>query len=166
MKISPSYIIDTNVLVVANGKYAKADYKNVFDCQQFLDDARRKMISIDSLGLILKEYFSHANRSGEPGIGDAFARWLWENQYVISRCEMVDIIPDDKGEKGFYEFPDDEDLKTFDMDDRKFVAVAIKSRFEPIICNATDSDWFEHEEHLKRHGVKVLFLCPGLIKKN
>jgi len=160
-----SYVIDTNVLVVANGKYQKANFKHIYICQQFLIDLRKKKISVDSLGLILKEYFSHAGRSGQPGIGDAFAKWLWNNQWNVSRCERVEITLDDKGERGFVEFPDDEDLKTFDMSDRKFVAVVVKSEFDAIICNATDSDWWEYEEIFKKHGIKIEFLCPDLIKK-
>jgi hypothetical protein len=160
-----SYVIDTNVLVVANGKYQKATYKHVYICQKFLMDIREKKVSIDSLGLILKEYFAHASRSGQPGIGDVFAKWLWYNQWNISSCERVEITPDENGEKGFVEFPGDEDLKTFDMSDRKFVAVAVKSEFDAVICNATDSDWWEHKNHFKRHGIKINFLCLDLIKK-
>jgi hypothetical protein len=160
-----SYVIDTNVLVVANGKYPKATYKHVYICQRFLIDIREKRISIDSLGLILREYFSHASWSGQPGIGDAFAKWLWNNQWNISKCERVEVTLDNNGERGFVEFPDDIDLKTFDMSDRKFVAVAVKSEFDAIICNATDSDWWDHKAHFKKHGIKIKFLCLDLIKK-
>ena len=63
------------------------------------------------------------------------------------------------------EFPDDEDLKKFDMSDRKFVAVAIKSEFNAIIFNATDSDWWNYKKAFKKHGIEIKFLCPELIKK-
>lgn len=160
-----SYVVDTNVLVVANEKYQKANFKHIYICQQFLIDLRKKKISVDSLELILKEYFSHASRSGQPGIGDAFAKWLWDNQWNRNRCERVEITRDDKGEKGFLEFPEDEDLKNFDMSDRKFVAVAIKSEFNAIICNATDSDWWNYKKTFKKHNIEIKFLCPDLIKK-
>ena len=160
-----SFVIDTNVLVVANEKYQRATYKHVYICQKFLTDLREKKVSIDSLGLILKEYFIHASRSGQPGIGDAFAKWLWNNQWNVSRCERVEITPDENGEKGFVEFPGDEALITFDRSDRKFVAVAVKSEFDAVICNATDSDWWEHKDHFKKHGIEIKFLCPDLIKK-
>ncbi len=159
-----SCVIDTNVLVVANGHHPPADIHQVFKCQQFLIKVQKKHISIDSLGEILGEYFSHCQRSGQPGIGDAFARWLWDNQGNSSRCERVDITSDPTGEREFLEFPKDEDLKGFDRSDQKFAAVAISSRFDATIYNASDSDWWEYRAAFERVGVKIEFLCPELIK--
>ena len=158
-----SYIIDTNVLMVANWKYPHADDTNVFKCQNFLIDVREKHLSVDSLGFIFKEYFSHASRSGQPGIGDKFAKWLWDNQWDTSVCEQVLITPDP--EKGFLEFPEEDDLKDFDMEDRKFVAVAVSSKFNAIICNATDSDWWNYKDAFKKVGIRIKFLCPELLKR-
>ena len=100
-----SFIVDTNVLVVANGKYQKANEDDVFECQNFLIDIRKRQLSVDSSELIFKEYFTHASRSGQPGIGDAFAKWLWYNQWNPSICEQVTITT--HPEREFLEFPED-----------------------------------------------------------
>jgi hypothetical protein len=163
-----SYIIDTNVLIVANDKHMNASFKDVFECQQFLNNLKNegKQLSIDSLGLIFKEYFTHDSRSGQPGIGDAFAKWFFSNQWNNSICEQVDITPDIDGTRGFLEFPEDDSLANFDMDDPKFAAVAISSRFDAVICNACDSDWWDFKGPLEKFGINIKFLCPELIKKN
>lgn len=158
-----SFIVDTNVLVVANGKYQKANEDDVFECQNFLIDIRKKHLSVDSLGLIFQEYFTHASRSGEPGIGDAFAKWLWYNQWNPSICERVAITP--HPEREFLEFPEEESLKDFDRDDRKFVAVAVSSKFDAIICNATDTDWWDYRDAFEKLGIKIKNLCPELFQR-
>lgn len=161
-----SYIIDTNVLVVANDKHSNAGFKNVFECQRFLIDIKKdeKRLSVDSLGLIFKEYFKHASRAGQPGVGDAFAKWFFYNQWNDSICEQVEITPDPEEKRGFLEFPEDESLANFDWSDRIFVSVAVSSEFDAIICNASDADWWDFKEPLARVGVRIKFLCPELIK--
>jgi predicted nucleic acid-binding protein len=158
-----SFIVDTNVLVVANGKYQKASEDDVFKCQNFLIDLRKKHLSVDSSELIFQEYFKNASRSGQPGIGDAFAKWLWYNQWNPSICEQVTITP--HPEREFLEFPEEENLKDFDRDDRKFVAVAVSSKFEAIICNATDTDWWDYREAFEKVGIKIKNLCPELFQR-
>lgn len=159
-----SYIIDTNVLIVANEKYPNAGDKNILDCQRFLYNVREKHLSVDSLELIFKEYISHANLSGQPGMGDEFLKWFYYNQYNTAVCEQVEITPDE--ERGFFEFPADESLKYFDRSDRKFAAVAAASEFDAVICDATDSDWWYYKDAFEKVGIKINFLCPELIKKD
>ena len=145
------------------GKYPLADDRDVFECGNFLDRTREKHLSIDSSGLIFKEYFNHASRSGQPGIGDYFAKWLWDNQWNTSVCEQVEITPD--SDREFAEFPVDEALKNFDRSDRKFAAVAVSSAFDAVICNATDSDWWNFKDAFAKVGIRIKFLCPELITK-
>ena len=159
-----SFVIDTNVLITANGDYPNAGDKDIAACGQFLVSMREKLSSLDSLGLIFIEYFKHVRRSGQPGLGDAFAKWLWNNQGNTAKCELVDITPDSENSRGFKEFPDDNRLKDFDWEDRKFAAVAVASKYEAVICNATDSDWWDYKEIFKSLGIEIHFLCPGLIK--
>ncbi len=160
-------VIDTNVLVVANNRSEQAGLNDVIKCVEALEKARTKQIVvIDSGYRILNEYFSQASYSGQPGYGDAFAKWLHENQGYSDRCERVDITPKcGNSEWDFEEFPDDPDLEAFDPSDRKFVAVARASRNNPTVLNATDSDWWIFREPLKKHGVKVRFLCPRLMPR-
>jgi len=51
-------------------------------------------------------------------------------------------------------------LRGFDPADRKFVAVALVSRYEPEIQNAVDADWWDYRDVLKDHGLRIEFLCP------
>lgn len=57
-------------------------------------------------------------------------------------------------------FPDDPALAAFDPADRKFVAVAAVCPEKPPILQAADSKWWDWAKALKRHGLKVEFLCP------
>ncbi len=63
----------------------------------------------------------------------------------------------------YVDFPDDPDLAGFDLNDRKFVAVALASKLDPEILNASDTDWWIHRESLERNRVRIRFLCPQLM---
>lgn len=158
--------MDTNVLIVANGGAEQAQPDDVIACVHALEKARaRGIVTIDSGNRIFGEYFVYMNHSGQPGVGDAFARWLHENQGNPRRCERVDITPKSNNgdEWDFEEFPGDPELAGFHRKDRKFVAVALASKYKPRVLNATDSDWWIFRFQLKRHGVKIQFLCPHLM---
>lgn len=155
-------LLDTNILVVANGRSLQANDQCRLGCVALLSSCRDGVVLLDALGLILKEYERHASHSGQPGLGDAFFKYLHENQGVAERCLKVEIRPDQT--RGFEEFPDDPELRNFDPADRKFVAVALASRANPVIHNATDSDWRDFREGLKRHGVRVNELCPDCLR--
>jgi hypothetical protein len=90
---------------------------------------------------------------------------LFDHTYDPTKCELVEVtsIPDDS--RSFEEFPHDEAFAGFDPDDRKFVAAARASVRDPVILNATDSDWDQFEHALARHGVVVLQLCPGEVAR-
>lgn len=120
---------------------------------------------VDEAGLIFDEYLAYANAfTGQPGVGDRFAQWLWSVQADTVFARKVRITPND--EREFAEFPDDPDLETFDRSDRKFVAVAIASATCPPILNATDTDWSDHRDVLARYHVSVTFLCPELMERD
>lgn len=158
-----SVIIDTNVLIAANGGSAQVTVENKSTCVLFLETVKEQNgpISMDSLNLIFEEYANHCNHKGQPGVGDAFFKWLYLNQGYDTICEKVAITTDN--EWGFDEFPHDENLRNFDRSDRKFVAVALTSLHNPIICNATDSDWKIFSRLLAIHGVTIRQLCPNLL---
>jgi hypothetical protein len=70
-------VVDTNVAVVANGR---ADHASL-DCQQACLDAlksvkERGMVVLDDAMHILKEYMDNLSLSGQPGLGDAFFKWV------------------------------------------------------------------------------------------
>jgi hypothetical protein len=102
--------------------------------------------------------------SGQPGMGDAFFKWVFQNQANSQVCETVEIHPRKGSDTDFEEFPKDPALAGFDPSDRKFVAVARTSARRPPILNAVDSDWWDFREPLRRNGVEVRFLCPEQFK--
>jgi hypothetical protein len=158
-------VMDTNVAVVANGRAPQAGDTCVEACIAALIEIReRQRMLLDDEGSILDEYRRQLSPSGQPGPGDAFFKWLWDNQGNPEHCHLVPVTPLDGGGRGFEEFPDDPDLVRFDPSDRKFVAVALGSGERPPILNASDTDWWEHRNALSRHGIEVRFLCPELMK--
>ena len=156
-------VIDTNVTVVANGQNEQAGYSCQCGCIEALENAREQLVLIDEDFEILDEYRRHLSHSGQPGVGDAFFKWLWENQSNPDHCRKVQINPDSTDPGSFEEFPKDQDLADFDYDDRKFVAVASASKLAARILNASDTDWWLAREALRRHGLDVEFLCPSLM---
>src|SRR5580704_3921062 len=135
-----AYVVDTNVPIVANGR-SHADPACVIACVDVLLEVYSTGVTVlDDAMRILSEYMNHLSLSGEPGAGDAFMKWVWNVQADENRCERVVLTPRYENiADDFAEFPDDPELANFDRADRKFVAVALASRREPIILNAVDS---------------------------
>lgn len=162
-----AFVIDTNVGVVANEDHPEASPECVIACTNFLEDIRNgeALVVIDASWEILREYMRQMSSSGQPGPGDAFLKWLLNNQANPERCEQVWIDPviDSEDPRGYDQFPDDPDLAGFDPSDRKFVAVALASLNQPSVANAADSDWWNHREALEQAGVKIEFLCSDQV---
>lgn len=154
-------MIDTNVAIVANGGHEAASDDCMASCIEALLAARSDVVLIDEQYRIFDEYRRYLSHAGQPGMGDAFFKWLWSNQANPSCCRQISITPHD--ERVFAEFPDDPDLDRFDRDDRKFVAVARASGESPSIVNASDTDWWIFRGALERHGVRTTFLCQELM---
>lgn len=160
--MKPAVVMDTNVAVVANGKTPQASPACVVNCldrlQKIRDDER---LLLDRGGDILEEYRRHLRPSGQPGAGDAFFKWLWNNQGNPEVCRWVQITPHPG--RGFEEFPGSDGLADFDRSDRKFVAVALASGESPPILDAADRDWWHHSGPLEQQGLRIDFLCPDLM---
>ena len=158
-------VVDTNVAVVANGRAEQASPDCLQACLDALKNIReRRMVVLDDAMRILKEYMDNLSLSGQPGLGDAFLKWVWDHQ-ATTRCEQVHITPKSGEEDNFEEFPADPALAGFDLSDRKFVAVARVSRHKPPVLNAVDTDWWVFRTPLKKHRVRVRFLCPEHMKE-
>lgn len=157
-------VVDTNVAVVANGQHDEAEPKCIAASVEALIRARQQLILVDDDHRIFREYRRLLSPSGQPGVGDAFFKWLWENQANPKRCRQVGITPLGNSETDFAEFPTDPELATFDAADRKFVAVALASGLSPTILNASDTDWWIHRQQLIRNGLTIEFLCPDLME--
>lgn len=157
-------VIDTNVPVVANGKTPQASQDCVMTCIDALLTIREKgQILLDESGFILQEYRRYLSPAGQPGAGDEFFKWLWDNQGNVRYCRRVAVTVLDEEGCDFAEFPKDPELKAFDRGDKKFVAVALASGRVAQILNASDTDWWHFREVLEKQGMKIRFLCPELM---
>ena len=157
-------VVDTNVPLVANGKADQAGWECEAACIRALRQvqAERRTL-LDDKRLIIEEYRRKLCHSGQPGVGDAFFKWLWENQANPQHCRIVPVTVHEV--RGFEEFPDSARLSLFDRSDRKFVAVALAGGSSPKVLNAADTDWRDHRQALAENGVDVVFLCPELMEK-
>jgi hypothetical protein len=156
-------VVDTNVPVAANGMADHVSEDCVIGCVKRLKRVRKKeILLLDDGRRILDEYKGYLSPSGQPGLGDMFMKWVWNNQANSRRCKVIPITSLDE-KPCFHEFPNDDDLDGFDISDRKFVAVAKASGLNPPILNATDTDWWDFKEALEKNGIKVEFICPELM---
>lgn len=137
---NPEVVVDTNVPIVANGGTEQADPTCVLNCVASLREIQGdRVVLLDDKYLILQEYRENLGFSGQPGVGNAFFKWLFDNQGNPAHCKKVPVTI--HSVRGFEEFPDDPSLNLFDQDDRKFVAVVRASGTRPVVVNASDTDW-------------------------
>lgn len=156
-----AFIVDTNVLNVANGKAEQAGPDCIIACVDALEMIQKEGLLVLDEGMeIFAEYQGQCSFSGQPGVGDAFFKWVHNNRYNDRSCERVALTPSNDPSRSYEEFPSADDLKDFDRSDRKFVAAALASAKKPTIQNAVDSDWWNFRAALKRARVRVFFLCP------
>jgi len=158
-------VVDTNVPVVANGRSEQASPECIRACAVRLRELTHSdKLILDDGWRILKEYKRRLISEGQPGPGDAFLKWVLTNYRNPDRCELVTLTPKDSSETDFEEFPSDPELKNFDPDDRKFIAVAVAHPNRPRILQATDAEWWEMRDALKKAGVTIDFICEEDIK--
>lgn len=116
-------VVDTNVPVVANGRSEQASPRCVLACTVRLHELKQHgRLVLDDKWLILKEYNANLRSDGQPGVGDAFLKWVLTNYRNPNCCELVAITPTGRAPSDFAEFPQSTKLAEFDPDDRKFVA--------------------------------------------
>lgn len=156
-------VVDTNVILVANGQHAGVSEDCVADCalrlQSIMRDGR---LALDEGFLILLEYQNKTTPKTGNRPGDAFVRWALQNNANVARVDCVALKEHDA--RGFGSFPDDPALANFDPPDRKFVAVACAHGAAPPILQAADSKWLGWAAALKTNGVTVDFLCLNDIR--
>ncbi len=153
------YIVDTNVAIVANGNLSEqATPACKLACAVRLNDIIKKgRLALDNQKLIFDEYKKYLNMKGQPGIGDAFIRWILVN-WATGRCVWIAITPNQE-QNGFDEFPLDDRLTEFDLADRKFIAVCMAHPEKPLILQAVDLKWGNFKEAFSDHGIEIEFLC-------
>jgi hypothetical protein len=156
-----AFVVDVNVAIVANGRSSQANDDCRLACIAVLETVCRDgMIVLDDGMRILSQYMGQLSMAGQPGLGDFFMKWVWENQAVPCRCERVAIECKGDNPDDFDAFPEDPDLRGFHRKDRMYVAVAITSRNDPDVLNAVDTGWWHHRDALLRNGVHLRFVCP------
>jgi CheY-like chemotaxis protein len=155
-------VIDTNVLLVANGLAPQMSEGCRLVCLARLEEARSSdAIVIDLQYLILGEYQRKLDPNRRPpGPGDTFLRHVLQNMGTIRHVTTVSLTATNADQTDFQEFPDDEYLrKAFDPADRKFVAASNAHLDKPPIVESADSKWLEWEERLSTHGIHLEVLC-------
>jgi len=159
-------VVDTNVPIVANRRAEHASLQCVLTCIRRLENVMDKgRIVLDNSWLILTEYKNHLSSSGQPGVGDAFLKWALTNRANLERCELIEITPKESDSSDFEEFPADDELHDFDLDDRKFVAVALAHPERPPVLQAVDTEWWAKRGVLERAGVQIDFLCVADMRR-
>jgi hypothetical protein len=161
---APIKIVDTNIVLVANGQHQDASCDCVKACTLALQAIMEKgRIAIDDGYEILTEYQNKTTPGRGKRPGDTFVKWVLRNNCNAQRCDNVHLK---KNRAGKYEiFPNDPELLNFDDPDRKFVAVALGHSQHPPILQGTDCKWLDWEQVLKRHGVAIEFICLADIQK-
>lgn len=151
-------VIDTNVAIAANGRKTHACNKCQLACIEFLESltsvSGRRKIYLDDLDLLLNEYKPHLNFHGQPGIGDAFYKFLHDHKYSGKKISLVSITPNNDNGTGFDELP----ANSIDPSDRKILAISVVGSAK--IVNALDNDWHEKREFIAGLGIDVIQLCP------
>ncbi|MDE2876677.1 MAG: hypothetical protein OXU69_15225 [Gemmatimonadota bacterium] len=149
-------VVDTNVLVAANGRDTHVDENCQLACVDELARlAREELVCVDDKGLIMREYGKRTSHKGQAGPGTVFYKQLWAKMADTRRVSLVPVEPADPEGRDFSNpvLPPN-NLKK----DAKFLAVAVKAH--AVIVNASDSDWAEHRDLTNRLGVEVRQLCP------
>ncbi|MGA9739072.1 hypothetical protein [Candidatus Binatus sp.] len=166
-------IVDENVAIVAND-FAKITSKQQPMAPQADDRCRLESVRIlrrikdkgiaviDDSGEVMLRYRKYLSHSGQPGVGDAFFKHLVESSYNARRVRQVHLPKTANGE--FKHFPADPELRSFDPDDRIYVALAKASAVKASIVNSVDSDYRQHAAALQRNSVVVEELCPHCLK--
>ena len=159
-----SVIVDTNVVVVANGRSEQASTDCVETCGEKLEEIMRGEVklALDNGWIILREYIRNLQSNGVD-VGDRFLGWILANR--DTQCNLVPITPVNGSENAFEEFPVDPALDGFDSDDRKFLAVAVAHSEKPPILQAVDSQWWDFRDAFRRNGIIVEFICEADIQR-
>lgn len=152
-------VIDTNVLLVANGQHHDVSPDCVLECVNRLQAIQQTGIAVVDDGYrILIEYQNKTCINPPKGVGDVFLKWLLR-QSGTARVELVALS--ETAANCFVEFPAPALEPLFDAPDRKFAAVAHAHPDKPPIWQAADCKWLDWWPALKAMGVEVEFLCPA-----
>lgn len=168
MNFPKKCIVDTNVPLTANWAVDSTPIPgDRIDCVMVCIEAIEHVVGtpnclvLDAGDEIYNEYANKLSRSGQPGMGDMFMKWVHDNRWKLADANRVSIT---KNGDSYVEFPDRTDLVGFDRSDKKFVAVANKHPSHPPILQAVDRKWWLYKDALQKARIRVHFLCPEYAK--
>ena len=127
MSLPKKCLVDTNVPKTANLAIQPDPDSDVSDacvlaCIEAVEHViQKRALIIDAGDEIFDEYRQQLSMKGQPGMGDAFMKWVNDHRYNPEHCDRVAIK---KNGDSYEEFPAHDDLNDFDRSDRKFIAVA------------------------------------------
>lgn len=152
-------VIDTNVLIAANGAHPASLPVAARCAARLLRAQQQEAICLDTGQRILAEYRRHLP-TGRRGAGDIFYLWLAQRVANPLYCHQVPLSPAPGSQTDFAEFPPlPADLAgSIDPSDRKFIAVAHAHPAKPPILEATDSKWLGWESGLAAAGLRIEFI--------
>lgn len=163
MSLPKKCLVDTNVPKIAN-LATQPDFDTdiaaacVLACVEAIEHViQGDCLVIDAGDEIFDEYRQQLSMRGQPGVGDRFMKWVYDNRWRLPASHRVTIR---KNGESYDEFPDHDGLNDFDRSDRKFVATANAHPTKPPILQATDSKWWGWKNALADVGITVHFLCP------
>ncbi|MGH8122614.1 MAG: hypothetical protein ACREPT_07555 [Rudaea sp.] len=85
-------VIDTNVLLVANGDHFDVSPECVTACVQRLQHAKKQaLIIVDDGYRILSEYQNKLNPNRGKGVGDVFLKWLLQQHANTNHVLQVHL---------------------------------------------------------------------------
>lgn len=152
------YVVDTNVILVANGAHDNVTEECVIACVNKLTAIKEAgVLVLDDAYRILNEYQNKTTPRKAKGVGDLFVKWALTHHNQPEKVTLVNLTH--HGDEIYAEFPDAGLSAQFDPPDRKFVAVANAHIERPPILQGTDSKWLDWHAPLKAHGIDVEFLC-------
>lgn len=171
-------IIDTNVPLTAAGFNSDASADCALICEDVISRVIKGEIAvvIDKEENVIAEYRQNMYPDPKGTRAGQFLMFLLMNRHRPSRVRSIEL---EKDANGLYlDYPDRHDLWTsddercvsFDPDDKKWVALAVRFRKDtgtdaPIV-NAADKCWLAFEAQLESAGVKQEILCRHERERN
>lgn len=151
-------IIDTNVFAVAEGLNDDASEACVASCVALARRVQEGLpVTVDDSGLMLAELIETMKKSRSAGIGVKLAASLWRRRYDPQVCHQVTITPSDNPPGSFSEVPTR--LRDFDVDDHKFLAIAVAHGPGTQVFQALDQEWWVRRRDFAASGIDVQFVC-------
>jgi len=86
-------VVDTNVILVANGQHQDVSHECVINCVRHLQDVMRSgTLVLDDKFRILLEYQNKTQPKIGNRPGDAFVKWTLQNRCTPNRVAQVSLL--------------------------------------------------------------------------